>query len=409
VVVGLVSFAHAQQPVVDVVEVSTAEELQRALAQPLTNTTIRLAPGEYHLTPTAGEDPTCGNCEDPAKAVPITVGQRVSGRSVSIEGPEGAGAVIYTNAGYGLLFEDCQSCKLENVTVTGGVRDESPEATDAGIVVRRSQLMVSDCVIRDNIGDPALLAKNVVGIIGICGREQSNVTVMRSRIIRNSWDGIALYRDASAHILNNVIDGVDRAGGKEAGGGRGVGIGATWNATARIENNLVRRYWKGIGVFVDARVQAVTNIVEEMTTWGIVCWDAGKGKPSAAIGGNVVYDCGACGVSITRTAPLGSDEYVSLTQNIIAKTGQNPKYDSPDSYCKQCALAEEAVPEGARIENNVFFDNRRASEDLPDHDVPEDSFQRSKPRVISRIIGPVDGYAARHVFMESTFMRQLGN
>ena len=39
---------------------------------------------------------------------------------------------------------------------------------------------------------------------------------------------------ASARIEDNVIDGVDKAGGRVAGGGRGVGIGLTWNATASI-------------------------------------------------------------------------------------------------------------------------------------------------------------------------------
>ena len=52
--------------------------------------------------------------------------------------------------------------------------------------------------------------------------------------------------------------------GKALGGGRGVGIGVTWNAKAGIRGNLVRRYWKGIGLFVDAEGTVVENIIEDI-------------------------------------------------------------------------------------------------------------------------------------------------
>jgi hypothetical protein len=61
---------------------------------------------EYHLTPSVGGNSTCGNCEDPAQTVPITIGVRVSGRSVWIEGPEAGDAVICTRAGYGAFFDN---------------------------------------------------------------------------------------------------------------------------------------------------------------------------------------------------------------------------------------------------------------------------------------------------------------
>lgn len=392
-----------------VVEVESAAELEQALASPLEGVTIRLAAGEYHLTPGAAVDSTCGNCEDPDQRVDITVGARISGRSVWIEGPETGGAIIYTHAGYGLLFEDCDDCRIENVTVTGGERDEAAEATDAAIVARRSNLRVHNCVIRDNIGDPDLLAKNVVGIMGVCGREGADLMVYESRIIRNSWDGIALYRDARARIYNNVIDGVNQASGDEAGGGRGVGIGVTWNATARIERNLVRRYWKGIGVFVDAKAQIVGNIVEEMTTWGIAYWAAGSGRPSAAIGSNIVYDCGACGVLISREAPLEAGEYASLTANLVVRTGQNPKYDDPGKYCAQCAVDVAAEPAGFRERGNVFFNNRRGSDDLPDLDVSEPEFRRRLPHIIMQVVTSPESYTARVVFRESSFLKAFAN
>jgi hypothetical protein len=389
----------------EVVEVTTAAELQDALASPLEDVVIKLAAGEYRLSPSDAVDATCGNCEDPAQEVPITLGVRISGRAVTIEGPALGEAVIYTNAGYGLLFEDCNDCRLKNVTITGGVRDESPDATDAAVVVRRGTVHVQGCTIRDNVGDPALLEKNVVGIIGVCGREGSTIFIFENRILGNSWDGIALYRDADARIFKNLIDGVDRARGKQAGGGRGVGVGVTWNAKARIEYNLIRRYWKGVGVFVDAQAQIVNNIIEEMLTWGIAYWDAGKGRPSAAIGGNIVYDCGACGVLIARTQPLESGEYASFTGNAVVKTGQDPDYDDPEKYCSQCAVALEAAPDAFQFTGNLFHDNRRGSDDLPDYDVTETMFRNQSARLVGRIVGPSNAYRARNVFLESSFLK----
>jgi hypothetical protein len=331
----------------------------------------------------------------------------VSGPAVTIEGPEMGEAVIVTHAGYGLLVEDCDDCRIENVTVTGGERDTSPDATDAAVVARRSKLVLRGCIIRDNIGDPTLLAENTVGIIGVCGREGADLYVTECRIIRNSWDGIALYRGAKAQIFNNVIDGVDRAGGDEAGGGRGVAVGVTWDARARLQNNLLRRYWKGVGAFVDADVQVVHNVIEEMTTWGIAVWDADKGTPAAAIGGNVIYDCGACGVSIAREAPLENGEYLSFTGNAVARTGQNSKYDAPDYYCAQCAVAIAAAPEGFRFRGNIFYNNRRASDDLPDYDMDEDDFRLRVRTNLSRILGSPESYTARVVMRESSFVREF--
>jgi hypothetical protein len=373
VVLGLVAAPVAAQ---EVVEVTTAAELQDALASPLEDVVIKLAAGEYRLSPSDAVDATCGNCEDPAQEVPITLGVRISGRAVTIEGP-----------------------------ITGGVRDESPDATDAAVVVRRGTVHVQGCTIRDNVGDPALLEKNVVGIIGVCGREGSTIFIFENRILGNSWDGIALYRDADARIFKNLIDGVDRARGKQAGGGRGVGVGVTWNAKARIEYNLIRRYWKGVGVFVDAQAQIVNNIIEEMLTWGIAYWDAGKGRPSAAIGGNIVYDCGACGVLIARTQPLESGEYASFTGNAVVKTGQDPDYDDPEKYCSQCAVALEAAPDAFQFTGNLFHDNRRGSDDLPDYDVTETMFRNQSARLVGRIVGPSNAYRARNVFLESSFLK----
>ena len=288
--------------------------------------TFQLAPGHYYLDPQAYVDSTCGNCDDPLTPVAATVGLHVSGRRISIEGKgeEPGDVVIHTGAGYGLLFRGCEQCRISNVTITGGVRDPDANATDAAIVVQDSQVHIENCVIRDNLGDSTVVAQTVVGIMGISGRESAVLTIKNNRIIRNSWDGIALYRGARASISNNLIDGVDKAAGAHLGGGRGVGIGLTWNARANIQYNRVTRYWKGIGVFVDAEATIQENVIEEIVTWGVAYWDGGRGRPVLNMTRNVIFDTGACGIAITRESG-GEPMAGYCRENVVFHTGQNPK------------------------------------------------------------------------------------
>lgn len=349
------------------VVVQDAAHLQRLFASPVETLKVVLLPGDYHLAPWPIMDSTCGNCEKMETPVDATVGLHIRGKYVRITGPEDRSAIIHTYAGYGLFFEGCADGLIENVTITGGERDTNGNATDAAIVVKNSTVSIRNNLITNNIGDSAIVASKVVGIMGICGRENSNLTITGNRIIRNSWDGITLYRDAVATIESNIIDGVDKARGAQVGGGRGVGIGVTWNGKATIRGNLVTRYWKGIGLFVDANGLVDGNIVEDILTWGIAYWDADKGMPVGVIENNVIFRTGACGASITRTRQ-GKDPG-RFVGNIIVETAQNEKYDAPDYYCYQCALALHAVPEGFSIERNIFCNNRRATTDLPNHDM----------------------------------------
>jgi len=354
--------------------VSSAASLQALFVVPVDTVELVLQRGDYHLVPSPLMDSTCGNCEDPAILVESTVGLHIRGTFVRISGPTDKSAIIHTNAGYGLFFDRCRKAVLENVTISGGERDTNGNASDAAIVIKNSTVLIRNSIITNNIGDPAEVARNIVGIMGICCRERSDVTISGNEITRNSWDGIALYRDAVAIIEDNVIDGVDKAQGARVGGGRGVGIGVTWNGKAIIRRNLVTHYWKGIGLFVNANGIVENNIVEDVITWGIAFWDAGKGKPVGVIENNVIYKTGACGASITRTEQ--GDHPGRFVDNIIVETGQNPKYDSPDYYCYQCALALHAVPAGFVVEENLFFNNRRATPNLPDNDEPKEEFTR---------------------------------
>lgn len=340
---------------------------------------VLLEEGRYVLEPVPFSDPSCGNCTDASETVPATRALRLSGEDVTLEGAGAEATVLETRAGYGVLIEDCEGCALRGVTVTGGVRDPDGRATDAGVVVRASRAVVEDCVVRDNLGDSATVHTVVVGVAGVAVREGADLTLRRCRILRNSWDGVALYRDARARIEHNVVDGVDAASGARMGGGRGVGIGLTWNASATVEGNLVARYWKGIGVFVDARAEVRENAVEDVLTWGIAYWAAGDGAPVAVIERNVVYGTGACGVSVDRSSAVaeGADPG-HLVGNALVDTGRDERYDGGEPYCYQRPIARHAVPAGFEIADNVVHDVRQPGEAWPvEETVDEASFRDS--------------------------------
>jgi len=393
VITPLVLLAEVQKK-----QVSSVIGLQAVLSGKVDSLEIYLQPGDYYLSPTSITDSTCGNCEETNQFVPATAGLEISGSYVRITGPENRSAVIHTNAGYGIYFNHCKRGIIENLSVTGGIRDPDGNATDAAIVVKNSAVTIRNNYIYGNIGDSAIVVKNIVGVMGICGRENSDLTITDNEIIGNSWDGIALYRDATATIIGNLIDGVDKASSKVAGGGRGVAVGITWNARATIDGNLVKRYWKGIGIFVNANVTARNNIIEDILTWGIAYWDAERGKPVGIIENNIIYSTGACGVSITRSQPGPNPGH--LIGNVIVRTAQNPKYDAPDYYCNQCALSISSKPDNFRIDDNQFFNNRRATETLPDYDLSDSEFKKYAEDLRNRLLNSA-------LFQQSDFVKFL--
>ncbi|MBP6875939.1 MAG: right-handed parallel beta-helix repeat-containing protein [Candidatus Eisenbacteria bacterium] len=361
---------------------------------------ILMAPGTYRLSPSAYLDSTCGNCEDPAETVPATVGLRISSPLLRIKGSSPDSVIIYTQAGYGLLFEDCENCALQGVSVTGGERDTSGKATDAAIVVRRSNVVIENCRIEENLGDSATVAKTVVGIMGICGREQARMHIRHCAIVRNSWDGIALYRDATARIEDCLVDGVDSGRGGANRGGRGVGIGLTWNAKASVIGNRVCRYWKGIGVFVNAEAQVRENVVEDILTWGIALWDADQGLPFADISDNAIFRTGACGISVAR-GRTGGREDSRIEGNLLARTGQNAKYDSGEVYCKQQALAIDSSRPATTIAHNGFFENREPG----DRRGASDQDRKALERVLAPLLAHL---RTRAVTAESECIKEFG-
>jgi|GEM_PF-477732 len=364
------------------IKVNSSKELQKLTRQQKEKLHIELESGRYELNPFVVFDRSCGNCVDPDTTIKTTAGLWVEGKEVIIKGPKDGSAVIVTNASYGVYFMNCENCKIENITITGGVRSEAAMATDAGIIAKNSNVTIKRCNIIENMGDAALVKKHQSGIIGICGRENSVLKIENCKILQNSWDGIALYRNAIGTITNNVIDGVNVQRGVVETGGRGVGIGITHEAKARITNNFVTRYWKGIGVFVNGKAEISGNVIEQMITWGISVWDAGKGNPSAIIQNNLINEIGACGINIT--VPDGKlTSSIQIRKNTVVRTGYNNAFDSPSKYCFQCglSLSDWNKPFLAKAEaENTFYNNRRATTNLPNLDIGAAEFKRSKAK-----------------------------
>lgn len=385
-----------------VLTLTPADDLRARLARVAPNTILRLTGGQYELTPEPYSEETCGNCQAQHTRVEATVGLRVTGRSIAIVGDPKDPAVIHTRSGYGILFEDCTDCRLEGVTITDGIRDPDGHATDAAVVVKRSRVRLIGNRIVDNLGDSTEVQRLVVGIMGVAGREGAELTLVDNWIIRNSWDGVALYHGVKAFLRNNVIDGVDKALGAAHGGGRGVGIGVTWDSVADIRGNYVTRYWKGIGIFQDARATVEENIVEDVATWGLTLWDAGTGHPSAIFRSNAVFRTGACGASISATPkrvarqtgagapPPGAPPAGCLIGNAFVQTGQNPRYDGGDPYGAQTAIARD-IPRAGRgpiffpIEENLFFRNRESSGREGRNDQAEPVFRDAAQTLVGRL------------------------
>jgi len=268
--------------------------------------TIILKNGEYHLKPRPYTENICGNCEKPWQTVTATVGLWIKNKGLTIIGESQDKTVIYTNAGYGVLFENSWDSKITRLTITGGRRDPNGWATDAGIVAKKSRVSIENVVIRDNTNRVDTV---VVGIGGIMGREGAELIITNNLIQNNTWDGIALYRGSWAVITDNIIKD-----------GRGAGIGITWDASAIVIRNRISGYWKGIGAFGDSRVVVRNNAVYDNLGWGIIA----TGNAYMEVINNVIYHNGNCGFAVWEPTARGI-----LKNNIIVKNGWKKEWVCP--------------------------------------------------------------------------------
>jgi parallel beta-helix repeat protein len=281
-------------------------DLQYAIDHAVDHDTIFILPGRYGAEAYAYPESLCGNCQEHKTKVKASRGFLIKNKSLTIIGSGPDSTILVTNAGYGVLFENSHEAEIYNLTITGGIRDFDGAATDAGIVARWSKVTISGCVISDNTNRPDSI---VVGIGGIMGREGSELSIRGNRIINNSWDGIALYRGATAIITDNIING-----------GRGAGIGVTWDACATVVGNKISNYWKGIGSFGDSRVICSNNAVFDNLGWGIIA----TGTTYMDATNNVVFHNGNCGMAIWSDECRGR-----FSNNIVMQNGWRDQWVCP--------------------------------------------------------------------------------
>ncbi|UCC79997.1 MAG: right-handed parallel beta-helix repeat-containing protein [Candidatus Zixiibacteriota bacterium] len=280
--------------------------LQAALDRCSHGDTVIIGPGKYVSQSYAYPESLCGNCEDHVTPVKASRGFLVENKGLTIIGSGVDSTVLVTGAGYGVLFLRSYGSYISNLQITGGKRDLDGMATDAAVVVKWGRVTIENCLIADNSDRPESV---VVGIGGIMGREGAELFIINNRIKNNTWDGIALYRGATAYIADNIING-----------GRGAGIGITWDANAVIVRNRISNYWKGIGSFGDSRVVCSNNIVRDNLGWGIIA----TGTSYMDATNNIVYNNGNCGMAIWSDECTGR-----FSNNIVVNNGWRDQWVCP--------------------------------------------------------------------------------
>ncbi len=281
-------------------------DLQKAINLALDGDTLVLAPGHYTAEPHLYEEYFCGNCDSAITAVRAMRGFVIDARALVIRSPRLGEAVLETRAGYGVLILNSRGTTLENLVITGGRRNPDGKATDGAVVAKNSRVTLRNCRLANNT---EYFDSTVVGIGGVMVREGSEVHVEQCAIINNSWDGVALYRGATATITDCVIDS-----------GRGAGIGVTWDAAAICLRNRISRYWKGIGTFGTATAVVRNNAVFNNAGWGIIA----AGQSTLIAENNVVARNGNCGFAVWNKGTRGR-----IVNNISAFNGRRKEWVCP--------------------------------------------------------------------------------
>ncbi len=287
-------------------QVERGNNLQASIDFANDGDTLIIGAKTFHAKPVEYIDSLCGNCLEHKTPSQASYGFIVKNKSLYIIGVDRKKSVLETGAGYGLFFVNSPDSHIENLTITGGRRDPDGSATDAGIVVRKSRVHIHKLDIVNNSDRVDSIA---IGVAGIVGREGAEIMIEDCDIVNNSWDGIALYRGASAVITDCLIKD-----------GRGAGIGVTWDATCLAYRNIVSGYWKGIGAFGTSWVVAHNNCVVENLGWGIIATD----KAYMDVANNVINHNGNCGF-----VPWSTDCRGRIINNIITNNGWRDQWICP--------------------------------------------------------------------------------
>jgi hypothetical protein len=320
-----VNFAFSQQ--------NQRIDLQQLIDNAQNGETILLQQGVYEAVPMEYTEDLCGNCLNHQTTVHGTKGFVIKDKTVHIKGEDKENVVLVTNAGYGVLFINSPHSSISNVTISGGIRDTSGDATNAGIVLKHSKVRIFDCIISNDTARPNKTP--IVGISGIILRENSEAIIRNNIIRNNTWDGVALYRGAVAYIMDNIIEN-----------GRGAGIGITWDAAAFVFRNRVSGFWKGIGTFGTSTAVVKNNAVFDNLGWGIVI----SGNSHMHCENNVITRNGNCGVAPwCDTSESGTGV---ITNNIITGNGWRKEW-----VCPQVGLWMNANPSRFTFTYNNVWNN----------------------------------------------------
>jgi hypothetical protein len=133
-----------------VVKVDRGSDLQAVIEHAANGDTLKLGAKVFETRATRFTDPLCGNCLDPQTSVSATYGFIIKNKALVLVGADREQTRLVTNAGYGLYIENADGTVIQHLTVTGGVRDDDGNATDAAIVVRRSRVTIERVDIRNN-------------------------------------------------------------------------------------------------------------------------------------------------------------------------------------------------------------------------------------------------------------------
>ncbi len=321
------------------IKINFYDDFQTAIDNAVDDDTIRIGPGLFESKTHAFAETLCGNCETHITKVKASYGFLIKDKSLTVIGSGVDSTTLVTNAGYGVLFLNSPNSVITKVKITGGKRDPDGNATDAAIVVRNSRVTVLECLIADNTDRPEELA---VGIGGVFGREGAELFILGNRFFNNGWDGIALYRGATAVIADNDING-----------GRGAGIGITWDASAQIYRNKISNYWKGIGAFGASRAIVSNNLVTDNLGWGIIVTN----KAYMDVTNNVVTKNGNCGLAIWSDVCSGR-----FANNIVTENGWREEW-----VCPRVGLWNYGYLKNFIISHNNIYNNHDGEyRDMPD-------------------------------------------
>ena len=282
------------------------DDLQLIIERAADGDTLSISTGRFIAKAVEFIESTCGNCQTHLSRVNATRGFAIENKKLTICGSGADSTILVTQAGYGLLLHHSRGSNLENLGITGGIRDSSGDATDGGIVIKYSNATIRNCRVFNNTNRRDSV---IVGIGGIMIRENSMAWIENCRITNNTWDGIALYRGANAVISDCVIDS-----------GRGAGIGVTWDATANCVRNRISNYWKGLGSFGTSTVVARNNLILDNLGWGLIA----SGESSMIAENNTVVHNGNCGIAIWNAGARGR-----MVNNISALNGWRKQWVCP--------------------------------------------------------------------------------